>query len=119
MDICAESVNMDSAEPIASHACHCLKCQDPQIVAEYNQAIQHAITRHGWDQEVTNLCEAATTHEWTNSHTQYFNALNQALSKVRQEAECKCHKIHAGQMPWTPVLTQVINQILYWKGIAK
>jgi len=30
-----------------------------------------------------------------------------------------CRKICAGRTPWTPVLTQAIQCILYWKGILK
>jgi len=37
----------------------------------------------------------------------------------RVAAERHCQKLHAGQVPWTPILTQAIYQILYWKGIHK
>jgi len=33
------------------------------------------------------------------------------------QAEKQCHKFKMGWIPWTPDLTKMINQILYWKGV--
>jgi len=60
-----------------------------------------------------------TTISLTTQQQQAFNKLDKAWTSIRQEAEARCHKIHAGKIPWTPVVTQAIQRVLYWKGILK
>jgi len=44
VDIRAAHIDMAQTTTITSHACHWLNCQDPHVVARYNQVVQHAIT---------------------------------------------------------------------------
>jgi len=48
-----------------------------------------------------------------------FNKIDQLMIQAKIEAEKKCQKFHAGEVPWTPVVMQAIYQILYWKGVKK
>ncbi len=45
--------------------------------------------------------------------------IDNVLTTNKLAAEKQCWKVHAGQVPWMPVLTQAIYHILYWKGIKK
>jgi len=53
------------------------------------------------------------------AHKNAYNELDWEIMAAKLEAEWLCRKIHAGCTPWTPPLTQAIQRVLYWKGIAK
>ncbi len=48
-----------------------------------------------------------------------YNTIDRIYTEAQIAAERKCRKFHAGNIPWTPSLTQAIYRILYWKGIRK
>jgi len=52
-------------------------------------------------------------------HLKQYNELDLALTKAKLTAGQWCRKFHVGNIPWTLALTQAIQQIQYWKGIAK
>jgi len=39
------------------------------------------------------------------------------MIQAKLKAEKKCQNFHAGKVPWTPMVTQAIYWILYWKGV--
>ncbi len=61
----------------------------------------------------------ARTDQWTAQQEADYNALDAQLTTAKLEAERQCRKICAGRTPWTLAITQAIQRILYWKGIAK
>jgi len=68
---------------------------------------------------MSTLFEAAATNKWSAALLTEYNALDQELTKAKLAAELGCHKFKAGWQPWTSALTQAIQCILYWKGVAK
>jgi len=51
----------------------------------------------------------AETGCWTKAQEEEYNRLDQEIIMVKLKAESLCWKIHAGNIPWTPALTQVIQ----------
>jgi len=41
------------------------------------------------------------------------------VTAAKQAAEQQCHKSKCGQAEWCPLVTKVINKILFWKSILK
>jgi len=48
-----------------------------------------------------------------------WELIDNHLTTTKIAAEQHCCKLHAGKVPWTPAVTQLIYKILYWKGIRK
>jgi len=69
--------------------------------------------------KVEALYAVAQTTKWTSLHLDQYNALDIDLAQAKLKAEQHCRKLCMGHTPWTPALTQVIQYIQYWKGIAK
>jgi len=63
------------------------------------------------------LFTAASTRVWMTEHEVAYNSLDQEIIIAKLKAKSLCCKIHAGNIPWTPELTQAIQWILYWKGM--
>jgi len=57
--------------------------------------------------------------KWSDMHTLQYEEVDKALNTAKLSTEKSCRKFCAGRIPWTPVLTQAIQRIQYWKGIAK
>jgi len=119
IDISAGHVGMDQQEIIASPASRRLKCQDPRIVAKYNQELMRIISENGWEGRISDLFDAASDNTWTEQHEKTYNDIDNELTKAKIDAEHRCRKICAGKTPWTPALTQAIQRIMYWKGTVK
>jgi len=71
------------------------------------------------EEKVEQLYMMARTDQWTAQQEADYNALDAQLTTAKLEAERQCRKICAGRTPWTLAITQAIQRILYWKGIAK
>jgi len=69
-------------------------------------------------QQLSNLYQKGIS-ELTREQQLALNEINKKLTLAKQEAKQHCRKINAGKVPWTPVVTQAIYQILYWKGVRK
>jgi len=119
IDLRADKINMEQTEPVVSPARRRLKCQDPRIVNRYNDALKHGLEMMTVEKRVESLFEAASQGTWTPSHEEEFNRVDQELTQVKLHAESQCRKLHAGQIPWTPALSQAIQRVQYWKGIEK
>jgi len=119
VDIRAEHVGMVHQDPIISPARRRLKCQDPRIVAKYNQEFTRLIKEQGFEQRVEELYAAASVNQWSTQWSQAYDELDQELTKAKLAAESGCRKFKAGRQPWMPALMQAIQRIMYWKGIAK
>ncbi len=119
IDIRAETVGMADQDMISCPAKQRLKCQDPRIVGKYTKDLLAEITSQKWDTVIEELFVAASTNTWTETHLKQYNTIDLTLSQAKLAAENSCRKFRAGKIPWTPVLTQAINRILYWKGMAK
>jgi len=65
------------------------------------------------------LSNAVTDATWNAQHKEAYNQLDQELTEAKLAMGKTCQKICAGHTPWTPILTQAIQCILYWKGILK
>ena len=52
-------------------------------------------------------------------HYEQWENIDQQYMQIKVDAEQQCWKIHASQVPWTLILTQANDKILYWKGINK
>jgi len=118
LDIQAELVGMLSQDLIMRPAGRRLKCQDPRIVAKYTTALTQAIaTQDGWNR-AKRLYEAALASKWEASHSDQYDALDRDVIEAKLQAERGCRKLCVGRIPWTPALTQAIQRIQYWKGIA-
>jgi len=119
VDISADIVGMKHQDPITSPARRRLKCQDPRIIQKYNQELLKVVMAEGWEQRMSTLFEAAANNKWSAGLLTEYNALDQEFTKAKLAAELGCRKFKAGRQPWTPALTQAIQRILYWKGVAK
>ncbi len=71
------------------------------------------------EQKITELNHAVNDETWNMQHKESYNQLDQELMEAKLTAEKTCQKICTGHTPWTPILTQAIQCILYWKGILK
>jgi len=87
VNICMEHVGMVHQDLIISLARHHLKCQDPRIVAKYNQELTWVIQEQGWEQRVEDLHAAASNHTWSDQHSLVYNDLDQELTKAKLAAE--------------------------------
>jgi len=75
--------------------------QEHQIIAKIQQVYQTGIT------------------SLTAIQIKQYNSIDRQYANVQLVAEQKCQKFHTRKIPWTPLLTQAIYQVLYWKGIRK
>jgi len=119
IDLQVANVGMTHQETVVCPAGRRLKCQDPQIVAKYNKALAQEIDDKGWASQVEALYTTAETSGWSEHHSNQYNELDKELTQAKVRAEQHCRKLSAGHIPWTPALTQAIQRIQYWKGIAK
>jgi len=119
IDIQAANVGMTQQETIVRPAGRRLKCQDPRIVVKYTKALAQEIDNRGWALQVETLYTTAEMSRWSAQHSNQYNELDRELTQAKLRAEQHCRKLSASHIPWTPALTQAIQQIQYWKGIAK
>jgi len=119
IDIQAANVGMTQQETVVRPVGRRLKCQDPRIVVKYTKALAQDIDDRGWASQVKTLYTMAETSGWSAQHSNQYNELDKELTQAKLRAEQHCRKLSAGHIPWTPALTQAIQQIQYWKGIAK
>ncbi len=88
-------------------------------MAKYNQELTQTISSQEWEAWVEELYVVAQSDKWTDMHLKQYNELDSALTQAKLNAEQWCRKFHAGNTLWMLALTQAIQQIQYWKGIAK
>jgi len=119
IDIQAANVGMMQQETVVRPAGCRLKCQDPHIVVKYTKALAQEIDDRGWALQVETLYTTAETSGWSAQHSNQYNELDRELTQAKLRAEQHCRKLSASHIPWTPALTQAIQRIQYWKGIAK
>jgi len=89
-----------------------LKCQDPQKVRKYNDYLLQALEKEQMVQQIEQLNQKDNTLSPKDSQ-EAWESIHQRSTKTNVEAERQCHKLHAGKVPWTLVLTQAIYKILY------
>jgi len=118
LDIPAASIGLESSNQITRPAGRQLKCDDPQIVARYNQHLNQSIQEHQVITKIQQVYQEGITFLSPTQIAQY-NTINRIYTEAQIVAEWKCQKFHAGNIPWTPSLMQAIYRILYWKGIRK
>jgi len=87
-------------------------------VQRYNNYLQQAI------EEAQSLQQLEAVYQegvmaLTTSQINQLEQLDQSITKVKQDAEQQCRKIHAGRIPWTPGLMIAIYKTMYWQGIKK
>jgi len=119
IDIQAANVGMTQQETVIRPVGRRLKCQDPRIVAKYTKALAQEIDDRGWALQVESLYTTAEMSGWSEQHSNQYNELDRELTQAKLRVEQHCRKLSAGHIPWTPALTQAIQRIQYWKGIAK
>jgi len=68
--------------------------------------------------KIEQLHQTASTSNEDNKCEQW-ELIDHHLTMTKIAVENHCCKLHAGKVPWTPVVTQSIYKILYWKGIQK
>jgi len=93
------------------------ECQDPRIVKKYNKFLVQAIKQDGTMHKIKQLHHRTNSNE--DSSNDQWELINNHLTTTKIMAEQHCHKLHAGKVPWTLAVTQLIYKILYWKGIRK
>jgi len=96
-----------------------LQCKDPQIIAKYNGHLWSQLQKHDIPIRLTQV--VSTIHHGFLSHNQckVLDMIDQEVTMAHQVAEQQCRKFRSGQVLWCPLVTQAINQILYWKGVMK
>jgi len=111
LDIQAQQFDMVNMPVIVTPAGWQIKCQDPRIVKKYNEFLVQAIEQDGTMHKIKQLNQSTNSTNDTNN-TQW-ELIDNHLTTTMIEAEQHCHKLHAGKVPWTPVVTQSIYKILY------
>jgi len=87
-------------------------------VKKYNAYLEETILTHNIVWHVEAVYQGDVTNlNW--KQLEELEDINKVVTVHKIDAEKQCQKIHAGQVPWTPMLTQAIYRILYWKGIKK
>jgi len=119
LDIKAMTIVMDQQDQVVHHQCRRLKCHDPRVVERYTKSLEAVSIQLQVEEKVESLYQIATTRTWTKQQEAEYNELDTKLTQAKLEAERQCRKICARRTPWTPAVTQAIQCILYWKGIAK
>jgi len=117
LDIQAQHFNMVKMPVIVTPAGCQLKCQDPRIVKKYNKFLVQAIEQDIIMHKIKQLNQSTNSTNDTNNAQ--WELIDNHLATTKIAAERHCCKLHAGKVPWTPVVTQLIYKILYWKGIRK
>jgi len=87
-------------------------------VTKYNKYIKEETAWANLLAVTAQLANIPKEH-WTTEHDEQWENLDQCYTQIKVNADRQCQKIHARQVPWTPILTQAIHKILYWKGIHK
>jgi len=77
------------------------------------------IEENNWTAKVNTLFAATEANQWSPQLTEQYNVLDSKLTQAKLSAEKQCRKLCTGHTPWIPALMQAIQQIQYWKGIAK
>jgi len=96
-----------------------LKCEDPRIVAQYNQELEKALTTSKLSKRLQALEQVVTGHRLTQKQQQHLEAIDEETTKAKLTAERLCRKLTVGKVQWCPQLTKAIARILYWKGVQK
>ncbi len=118
LDICAEIVEMQNQDPVQwPPACRRLKCHDPQVINKYLFVLSHELEIVNTEECTDQLASTAETSCWMTAQEMEYNHLDQDIIMAKLKVERLCQKIHAGNIPWTPALTQAIQHIMYWKGM--
>jgi len=118
LDIKATLVGMHQEQDITRPVGRRLKCQDPQIVKKYNDQVDDVIQQRNILSRVAAVYQDGMV-QLTKKQIVELEDIDNVLTTNKLAAEKQCWKVHAGQVPWMPVLTQAIYHILYWKGIKK
>jgi len=118
LDVPAASFGLESSNPVTRPAGQWLKCDDPWIVTRYNLHLNQSIQEHHLITKAQQVYQVGITLMSLTQIEQY-NTINRMYTDTQLAAEQKCQKFHAGKIPWTPLLTQAIYRVLYWKGIRK
>jgi endonuclease/exonuclease/phosphatase family metal-dependent hydrolase len=98
-----------------------LKLENLQSVNKYlNLRIKHSIDNNLEEnlRTLLNTLSATTPIDLQSAQTQF-----DTLDKIRTEgilvADKKCRKLPMGNLAWTPLLTEIIRKIQYYRGCVK
>jgi len=107
---------MQHQDLVQQPACHQLKCHSPHIVQKYLYVLSWKLEQLQDKDRTAELFTVSSTGVWTTEHELAYNSLDQEFNMAKLKAKSLCWKIQAGNIPWTPELTQAIQRILYWKA---
>jgi len=119
LDIQSKLMGVHQPKEIIHAKARRLKCQDPQIVHKYNQFLKEAVVEQGIEHQLECLQHEIQQVGPSKDQHQAYNQLNKMWVVLKHQVEAQCHKIHGRKIPWTPPVTQAIQQVLFWKGILK
>ncbi len=119
LNIKATVIAMEQQDQVANHQCWQLKCNNPWVVERYTKSFEEAVIQLQAEEKVDSLYQSANTGTWPKWQEAEYNDLDTQLIQAKLNAERHCQNICAGQTPWMPAVTQAIQHMLYWKGVAK
>jgi len=92
-----------------------LECEDPWIVACYNQELEKALCSSNLPDRLHDLENTIARNRLTCAQQWQLEAINEETTKAKLTAGSLCRKLMVGKVPWCPQLTHAIAQILHAK----
>jgi len=116
IDIPAHYIGLEKKEAIERPLARRLHCKDPRVVARYNDLLWESLQENKLEKRTMELLKQ-TGARFTISQQLEYESIDKIATELKRNAESKCQKLKAGNVPWCPQVSKAINRILYWKGL--
>jgi hypothetical protein len=100
--------------PVATQRARQLKCQDPRIMEKYTSLYSQFLQEHNLVERAFSL-QTIMTYSANSAMTDEWESIDALRVKGMQEAERNCRKFRTGEVPWSPILQEIMDRIAAWK----
>ncbi len=120
IDITYSSIYGHALDPLRHPIARKLKTNDPRLVHKYQQGVKSRMFKSGYFKRATLFKHRYNSKQLTRpAMIKEYNSLYEENKDLRVEAEDHIRKLRMGEVPWSPRLKLLRDEIELWRMMVK